>query len=85
MASFVLSSIETLVAILARGLALLAALDAGALISLATAHLGDDTGLGTASLKALERAVQRFAFLDVHFGHLYFPPSDAPGYLLSAQ
>jgi len=82
---FLLNLIETLVAILTRSLALLAALDAGALISLTATHLSDNAGLGAASLEALERAVQRLAFLDMHFGHLYFPPSDAPGSILSAQ
>ena len=62
-----------LIAVLTGSLALLAALDTGALIALSLADLRHDTGLGAASLKALERAVERFAFLDVDLGHLCFP------------
>ena len=65
--------IVALVAVLAGSLGLLAALDTGALIALAATHLSNDTGLSAASLEALERAVERFAFLDVDLGHLYFP------------
>ena len=76
--------IETLVAVLAGSLALLAALDAGAFIALSSANFRNDTSLGAASLETLEGAIQRFAFLDMNFGHLYFPPSDAPGYFQGA-
>ena len=76
--------VETLVAVLAGSLALLAALDAGAFIALSSANFRNDTGLSTASLETLEGAIQRFAFLDMNFGHLYFPPSDAPGYFQGA-
>ena len=62
-----------LIAVLTGSLALLAALDTGALIALSLADLRHDTGLGAASLEALERAVERFAFLDVDLGHLCFP------------
>ena len=76
--------IIALIAVLAGSLGLLAALDAGAFIALATAHLGNDTGLSAASLEALQGAIQRFAFLDMNFGHLFFPPSDAPGSIQGA-
>lgn len=65
--------VETLIAVLTSGLALLAALDTGAFIALALTHLSNDTGLGTASLETLESAIQRFAFLNMNFGHLCFP------------
>jgi len=73
--------IETLVAVLAGSLALLATLHAGALVVLSLADLGDDTGLGAATLKALQSAVQRLVLSDVNFRHLYFPPSDVSGYI----
>ena len=76
--------VEALVAVLTGSFALLAALDAGAFIALSSANLRDDTGFGAASLETLEGAIQGFAFLDMNFGHLYFPPSDAPGYFQSA-
>mgnify|MGYP004439257863 CR=1 FL=1 len=72
------------VAVLAGSLGLLAALDAGAFIALSATHLRQNAGLGAASLKTLQSAVQGLAFLDMDFRHLYFPPSDAPGYFQSA-
>ena len=74
--------IIALIAVLPSGLALLAALHAGALVVLTLAHLGDDTGLGAATLKALQSAVQGLALFYTNFRHLYFPPSDAPGLIL---
>ena len=71
-------SIE-LLAILAGSLRFLAALNAGALVVLALTHLGQYTGLGTAALKTLERALQRLVFSHTDFRHLYFPPSGAAG------
>jgi len=70
--------IISLVSILAGGLALLAALDAGALIALSATHLCNDTGLGAASLKTLQSAVQGLAFLDMYFGHLFSLPPIYP-------
>ena len=77
-------SIISLVSVLAGSLGLLAALDAGALIALSSPHFGQDACLGAASLETLQSAIQRLAFLDVYFGHLFFPPSDAPGYFQGA-
>lgn len=65
--------VETLIAVLTGSLALFAALHARAFIALALTNLSDDTGLGTASLETLESAIQRFAFLNMNFGHLCFP------------
>ena len=47
-------------------------------------HLRQNAGLGAASLKTLQSAVQGLAFLDMDFGHLCFPPSDAPGSIQGA-
>ena len=58
-----------LLAILAGGLRLLAALDARALIMLTLANLGQDTRLGAASLKTLERVLQGLAVLHMDFRH----------------
>ena len=77
-------SIITLIAVLARSLGLLTALDTGAFIALSLTHLGQNACLGAASLETLQSAVQGLAFLDVNFRHLYFPPSDAPGSILGA-
>ena len=65
------SSIITLIAILPSCLGLLAALDAGTLVMLPAANLRQNAGLGAAALKTLERAVQRFIFLDMDFRHLF--------------
>ena len=70
---FFYALIITLVAVLAGSLGLLATLDAGALIALATTHFSHDTGLGAASLETLQGAIQALAFLDMNFGHLFFP------------
>ena len=77
-------SIISLVSVLAGSLGLLTALDAGALIALTLTHLCQDAGLRAASLETLQSAIQGLAFLDVYFGHLFFPPSDAPGYFQGA-
>ena len=76
--------IVTLVAVLTRSLGLLAALDAGAFIALSATHLRQNAGLGAASLKTLQSAVQGLAFLNMDFGHLCFPPSDTPGSIQGA-
>ena len=55
--------------VLASGLAFLAALDAGTLVVLLFAKIGQHAGLGTTALEALERVVQRLVFLDVDFRH----------------
>ena len=68
-----------LFAILAGGLGLFAALDAGALVMLTLTHLSQHTGLGAAALKAFQSALQRLVFSHTDFRHLYFPPSGAAG------
>ena len=68
-----------LLLVLASSLALLAALDTGAVIELALANLSQDAGLGAATLKTLQGVLQRLAFADMNFGHLYFPPSEMRG------
>ena len=75
--------IETLL-VLASGLRLLAALHAGAFIMLSLANLGNHAGLGAATLKTLQCAVDGFAFLDMNLRHLYFPPSETSGFILDA-
>ena len=82
--SFFFILVETLIAVLTSSLALLAALHTGALIALSLANLRQNAGLSAASLESLQSAVQALAFLDVNFGHLYFPPSDAPGSIQGA-
>lgn len=81
---FYVKSVIALILVLAGSLGLLAALDARALIALALTHLRQNTGLGAASLETLQSAVQGLAFLDMDFGHLCFPPSDAPGSIQGA-
>ena len=68
-----------LFAVLASGLGLFTALDAGALVVLTLANLGQHTRLGTAALETLQSALQRLVFSDTDFRHLYFPPSGAAG------
>ena len=68
-----------LLAVLTGSLRLLAALNAGALIMLALTNLGQHARLGTATLKALQGALQRFILSHTDFRHLYFPPSGAAG------
>jgi hypothetical protein len=70
--------IVPLVAVLASSLRLLAALDTGALVMLSAADLSQNAGLGTAALETLERAVQRFIFLDMDFRHLFSLPPIYP-------
>ena len=84
LSGFLCHLIVTLVAVLTRSLGLLAALDAGAFIALSATHLRQNAGLGAASLKTLQSAVQGLAFLDMDCGHLCFPPSDAPGSIQGA-
>ena len=71
-------SIITLL-VLASGLRLLAALDAGAFIMLSLADLGNDASLGAAALKTLQSAVDGFVFSYMDLRHLYFPPSEVSG------
>ena len=68
-----------LFAVLASGLGLFTALDAGALVVLALTNLGQHARLGTATLKALQGALQRLILSHTDFRHLYFPPSGAAG------
>ena len=75
---FWLKSIEFL-AVLPGSLRLLATLDAGALVVLATAHFGQNTGLGAAALEALQGAVQRLIFSNADFRHLISLPPKCPG------
>ena len=69
MRDFYCLSVVTLILVLACCLALFAALDAGALVVLLLAEIGQHAGLGTAALEALERVIQRLVFLDVDFRH----------------
>ena len=73
-----LKLIETLVAVLASSLRLLATLNAGALIMLSATDLSQNTGLGAAALKTLQSAIQRFIFLNVDFRHLFSLPPMYP-------
>ena len=63
-----------LLAILAGGLRLLAALDARALIMLTLANLGQDAGPGTLALKTLESALKGFVFPNADFRHCFPSP-----------
>ena len=55
--------------------ALLAALDAGALVVLLLTQVSQNTGLGAAALKSLKSVVQRLVFLDMDFRHsISLPP-----------
>ena len=71
-----------LLLVLASGLALLAALDTGAVIELTLTNLGQNTGLSAAALKTLQSVLQRLTITDMNFGHLYFPPSEMRGFIL---
>ena len=62
-----------LLSVLAGGFALLATLDAGAVIILALADLSQHTGLGAAALKTLQSALQRLIFTHMDFRHSIFP------------
>ena len=75
----VLFGLVELLAVLAGGFGLLAALDAGALVMLTLTDLGQHTRLGTAALETLQSALQRLIFTNTNFRHLYFPPSGASG------
>ncbi len=66
-----MSSIETLVFVLASGLGFLAALDAGALVVLLLSEVGQNAGLRAAALESLQSVVQRLVFLDVDFRHVF--------------
>lgn len=61
-------SIITLL-VLARSLRFFTALDAGTLIMLSFANLGQNAGLGTAALKTLQRIVQGLALFHADFRH----------------
>ena len=63
-----------LLLVLASGLGLLAALDAGALVMLTLTDLGEDTGLGAAALKTLQGAIQRLVLSNMDFRHLFSLP-----------
>lgn len=65
--------VVALILVLACGFRFLAALDAGALIVLLLPQIGQDAGLGAATLESLERIVQRLILFDVDFRH--FIPS----------
>ena len=77
-AVLLLALIETLL-VLTSSLGLLATLDAGALIMLSFTNLSDDAGLGAATLKTLQCAINGLAVLHVDLRHLYFPPSEVSG------
>ena len=71
MRNFAALLIVTLILVLACCLALLAALDAGALVVLLLSQISQYTGLGTAALKSFKSIVQRFVLLDIDFRHLF--------------
>ena len=79
MQDFLFALVVTLILVLASSLRLFAATNAGALVVLLAAQIRHDAGLGTAALKALQRALQRLVFSYTDFRHLYFPPSGAAG------
>ena len=58
-----------LLAVLARGLGLLAALDARTLIALALTHLGQDARLGAVALETLQGVLQGLALFHTDFRH----------------
>ena len=64
-------SIVALVLVLAGGLGFLTALDAGALVVLLLAKVGQNAGLCAAALESLQRVIQRLVFLDVDFRHVF--------------
>ena len=64
-----LTLLEELFLVFPGGLRLLAALDARALVVLALAHFGQDSGLGATALKTLQRIVQGLALFYVDFRH----------------
>ena len=66
-----MSSIVTLVLVLASGLGFLTALDAGALVVLLLSEVGQNAGLRAAALESLQSVVQRLVFLDVDFRHVF--------------
>jgi hypothetical protein len=66
-----MSSIVTLVLVLASGLGFLTALDAGALVVLLLSEVGQNAGLRAAALESLQSVVQRLILLDVDFRHVF--------------
>ena len=68
---FYMSSIVTLVLVLASGLGFLTALDAGALVVLLLSEVGQNAGLRAAALESLQSVVQRLILLDVDFRHVF--------------
>ena len=58
-----------LFAVLASGLGLFTALNAGALVVLTLANLGQNARLGATALKALECVLQGLAVLHMDFRH----------------
>lgn len=64
-------SVVPLIFVLAGGLGLLAAFDAGALIVFFLSQVSQNAGLCTASLESLKSVVQRLVFLDVNFRHVF--------------
>ena len=70
--------IVALVLVLAGSLGFLAALDAGALIILLLAKIGQNTGLGAAALESLKSVIQRLVLLDMDFRHLFSLPPNTP-------
>ena len=71
MQDFLFALVITLILVLACCFALLAALDAGALVVLLLSQISQYTGLGTAALKSFKSIVQRFVLLDIDFRHLF--------------
>ena len=69
-----LDLVVALVLVLASGLGLLAALDAGALVVLLLAKVSQNAGLGAGALETLQSRIQRFVFLNLDGRHLFPSP-----------
>jgi hypothetical protein len=48
---------------------------------LSLANLGNNAGLGAATLETLQSAIDGLAVLNMDLRHLYFPPSEVSGYI----
>jgi hypothetical protein len=71
-----ISLIITLIFILAGGFGFLTPLNAGALIILLLAQVGEDAGLGTAAFETLQSIVQSFIFLYIDLRHKFPSPQN---------
>ena len=73
---FLMRLLVALVFILAGGFGFLTPLDAGALIILLLAQVGENAGLGTAAFETLQSIVQSFIFLHVDLRHEFPSPQN---------